>query len=241
MPLPLLADNLDAIPEAARGAFVKGADGKFRLDAEIEDTAGLKATNAALKKEKDALSKRAAVLGDRTAEQVIADFEFAAKAREEAAKASGNYEELKRLQAEELKKRDTMIFDLTARTAADDAITAAGGKVKKLRDIVLKHVTVQLVNGTPTATVVDGKGQPRIKDGQGTAFTVADLVEELKADDDYANDFAASGASGSGGRNDSSGGGRGGMVIIPKDASTQEYRRLKAEAEKAGRPYKVAS
>ena|SRR3990167_6159815 len=241
MPLPLIADSLDTIPETARGAYAKGADGKFRLDAEIEDTAGLKANNAALKKEKDALAKRVAVLGDRTTEQVIADFEFAAKAREDAAKASGNYEELKRIQAEELKKRDAMIFDLTARTAADDAITAAGGKVKKLRDIVLKHVRVLTVHGVPTATVVDAKGQPRIKDGQGTPFTLNDLVEELKADDDYANDFAASGASGSGARNEGGALGRGGIVIIPKEASTAEYRRLKAEAEKAGRPYKVAS
>lgn len=239
MPLPLIADTLDAIPEAARGAYI-ARDGKHYLDAEIEDTTALKANRDALKKEKDALAKRAAVLGDRTTEQVVADFEFAAKAREDAAKASGNYEELKRIQAEELRKRDDLIFDLTARTAADEAITAAGGKVKKLRSEVLRHVKVMPVHGVPTATVVDTKGQPRIKDGQGTPFTIADLVEELKADDDYANDFAASGASGSGARNDGGGVNRGGIVTIDKNATPQEYRRLKAEAEKRGVAYKVA-
>ena len=240
MPLPLVADSLDAIPEAARGAFVE-RDGKFHLDATIEDTSGLKAANQKLIAEKRALAARAAVLGDRTPEEVTADLEFAVKAREDAAKASGNYEELKRIQAEEIKKRDAKIYDLTARTAADDAITAAGGKVKKLRDPVLKHVEVRMVNGEPTAVVLDAKRQPRIKDGQGTPFTVADLVEELRADEDYENDFAASGATGGGARNDGGQGGRGGMVIIPKDATPQVYRQMKADAEKRGVPYKIAS
>jgi hypothetical protein len=240
MTLPLTVDKLDAIPEAARGAYVP-KDGKFALNVEIEDTSGLKRTNAELKKEKEKLAERVKVLGDRDPADVLADLEFAKHAREKKAKDEGDFEGLKKIQAEELKKKDALIFDLTARTAVDNAINLAGGKVKKLRDVVIRHVKVVDQNGTPTAVVVDAAGKPRIKDGQGTAFSLDDLLAEIKADDDYAPDFAASGASGSGARNGGGGGGNSGPVIIPKNATPAEYRRMKEEAEKAGRPYQVAA
>lgn len=247
MPLPLIADSLDKIPEAARGAYIQ-KDGKFTLDAEIEDTTGLKAKNAELIGTNKKLAARAAVLGDRTPEEVQADIELAAKAREQKAKDEGNFEELKKLQAAEiakkdeaLKARDARIYDLVAKQGAIEAITAAGGKVKKLLGEVLKSIKVVEQGGELIAQVVDAKGNPRIVDGQGTAMTIAQLVETFKADDDYAVDFAASGASGGGARNESSVANRGAVVMIPKDASPQEYRRLKADAEKRGVEYKVAS
>jgi hypothetical protein len=71
--------------------------------------------------------------------------------------------------------------------------------------------------------------------------SIADVVEELKADDDFAVDFDFSGASGSGARNGGGGGKGGAAVIIPRDASPAEYRRLKDDAVKRGVPYKIAS
>lgn len=51
MALPLITDNLDAVPEAQRGLYVE-ADGKFRLDVDgIEDTTALK---TALERQKEA-------------------------------------------------------------------------------------------------------------------------------------------------------------------------------------------
>jgi hypothetical protein len=47
MPLPLVADSLDAVPEPLRAAYVE-RDGKFHLDAEIEDAAPIKAKAAEL-------------------------------------------------------------------------------------------------------------------------------------------------------------------------------------------------
>jgi galactokinase len=245
--LPLTVDKIDIIPENQRGAYVE-KNGKFVLDVEIEDTSGLKAKIAEKIAENKKLAERTKLLGERTPEEIQADFDLAAKAREQKAKDEGNFEELKKLQAIELAKKDdaikateTEIYDLVARNGAIEAITAAGGKVKKLLEPVLKHVRVVKEGDKRVAKVVDAKGNPRIVDGQGTEMTLAQLVETFKNDDDYAVDFAASGASGSGSRNGGGGGGGGGMVIIPKDASPQEYRRLKAEAEKAGRPYQVAS
>lgn len=239
--LPIVVDSLDKVPENARGAYV-ARDGKHYLDAEIEDVSGLKAKNTDLTTRLTAAQKRAAILGDRTPEEIQADLDFAKEQREKAAKDAGDFEGLKKIQAQELQKRDAKIYELVAQTAADEAIAAAGGKVKKLRGEVLKHVKVMDVNGSPTAVVIDAAGKPRIKDGQGTAVTIADLVEELKADDDFAVDFAHSGASGSGARNGGAGGGKSGAaVIIPRDASPAEYRRLRDDAMKRGVPYKVAS
>lgn len=245
--LPLSVDKIDVIPENQRGAYVE-KNGKFVLDVEIEDTSGLKNKNSELLATNKKLSERAKILGERTPEEIQADFDLAAKAREQKAKDEGNFEELKKLQAIELAKKDdaikaseTEIYDLVARNGAIEAITAAGGKVKKLLEPVLKQVKVVKEGDKRVAKVVDAKGNPRIVDGQGTEMTLAQLVETFKADDDYAVDFAASGASGSGSRNGGGGGGGGAMIIIPKDASPQEYRRLKAEAEKTGRPYQVAS
>jgi hypothetical protein len=95
-PLPIVADSLDKVPEPARGAYVQ-RDGKFYLDAEIEDTSGLKSKNAELLGKLTAAQQRAALLGDRTPEQIQADFELASKAREQKAKESGDFEELKKI------------------------------------------------------------------------------------------------------------------------------------------------
>ena len=58
MPLPLVADTLDAIPEPLRGAYVE-RECKFHLDAEVEDVTGLKNTVATTRGERDA-ARRAA-------------------------------------------------------------------------------------------------------------------------------------------------------------------------------------
>lgn len=246
MPLPLQADSLDAIPEAVRGAYVE-KNGKFVLDAEIEDTSALKANNAKLIAEKRELAKRAAVVGDRSVEDVMADLELAAKSKEEKAKAEGNYEELKKIHAAELAKATQQLAEEKTARATDfgkrevsEAINTAGGKIKKLLDPVMKHVKVVEVDGELVAQVVDAKGNARIMDGQGTPMTLAQLVEQFKADPDYEVDFAASSATGGGARNSGGGAGGGGMVIIPKDATPQEYRRLKDDAVKRGVPYQVA-
>jgi hypothetical protein len=219
-----------------------------------EDIAGLKQKNAELIAKQKTLSARAAVIGDRTPEEVQADLEFAAQAREDRAKAAGEFDTLKKQMADQSAKalaardqtiaeRDAEVHDLVGKQAVIEAISAAGGKVKKLTDPVMKNVkVVRGDDGRAVAIVVDTKGNQRIVDGQGTPMTIAQLVESFKADEDYMDDFKASGASGSGARNESGGGrGSGSTVLIPKNASPQEYRRMKDDAVKRGVPYAIAS
>lgn len=252
MPLPLVTDSLDAIPEAARGAYAE-KDGKFHLDAVIEDTSGLKAKNAELiAREKKALA-RAAVLGDRTPEEVQADLEYAAEQRRLDAEKKGRYDDLTRQSSEkhakemaakevEKKRYADALYDNLAKREAERAIGAKGIKPTVLLPHVLPFLRVIDDGGTSfSAQVVDGKGNPRIADGQATPMTIDQLIDEFVANPDFAGIVPASGASGGGARNDGGQRGTAGVVIIPKDATPQVYRQMKADAEKRGVPYKVAA
>jgi hypothetical protein len=246
-----VVDSLDGVPENARGAYVEKA-GKFVLDAEFEDTTGLKTKNKELLGKLTEAQKRAAIIGDRTPEEVQADLELASKFREDKAKAEGNFEALKKEMAEKtakelaakdklLEARDAEVYDLVGRQAAIEAISSAGGKVKKLLDPVLKHVKViRGDDGKAVAVVVKPDGTPRIMDGLGTPMTIPQLVETFKADEDYGTDFDPPNASGGGARNNPGPAGGGSIVIIPKNATPQEYRRMKDDAEKRGVPYRIA-
>lgn len=251
MPLPLVAEKLDAIPEAARGAYVE-REGKFFLDAPVEDVSGLKAKNAELLGKLTKASERAKLLGDRTAEEVQADLDLAAQTREAKAKAEGDFEAMKtqlvattNAEKEKLlgrtKKVEGKLYDVMARREAEAAITAAGGNARVMLPHILPFIKVTEHDEDFLAQVVDAKGVPRIADGQATPMTIAQLVEEFKADETFADNFRASDVKGSGAHTEGSGAPRGGAVTIPKDASVAEYRRLKADAEKRGVPYRVAA
>lgn len=118
MPLALVADTIDSIPEALRSEYTE-RDGKFHLNVEgLEDTTGLK---SALKKERDAaaanlklangLKEKVAkweALG-KTDEEIAAMLTDAETAKLEAAKKAGNY--------------DALLADV--RKKADEALNAA--------------------------------------------------------------------------------------------------------------------
>lgn len=217
-----------------------------------DDIAGLKAKNAELIGKNKQLAQRAAVLGERTPEDVQADLEFAAKAREQKAKDEGNFETLKQqliqqhtTEREKLtgrtKKVESKLYDVLAKREAEAAIVAAGGNPKVLLPHILPFVKVTEQDDDFSAQVVDAKGNPRIADAQGTAMTIAQLVDTFRADDTFGVAFAASGASGSGARNETGQRSGSATVVIPKNASPAEYRRMKEDAVKRGVPYAVAS
>jgi hypothetical protein len=245
-------DTLDAIPENLRAAYVEKG-GKFVLDVEIEDTTGLKTKNAELIRKQKELAARAAVLGDRTPEDVQADLELAAKFKEDRAKAEGNFETLKSQLIEkhttELTKASSRatkvegkLYDVLAKREAESAITAAGGNPKLLLPHILPFIKVTEVDDDFTAQVVDAKGNPRIADGQATPMTIAQLVEQFKNDETFGTAFTASGVSGSGARNETGSRGTSGQVVISAvDAKdVQKYRAARAKAEKLGTHVTIA-
>jgi len=243
-------DTIDAVPEPFRELYEEKA-GKF-VPKIVEPSAALQAKNAELIGKNKLLAARASVIGDRTPEEVQADFEYAAKAREDKAKAEGNFEVLKtqliattNAEKEKLvgrtRKVEGKLYDVLAKREAERAITSKGIKAAVLLPHVLPFIKVTEHDDDFTAEVVDAKGNARIADGQATPMTIEQLVDEFIANPDFAGIVPASGANGGGARNESAAVTRGGIVLIPKSASPQEYRRMKADAEKRGLPYQIAA
>lgn len=221
MPLLKLAvEKLEDIPEAVRGYYKQGQDGKFVLDAELptsagsEDVANLKTALAKEREDRRKAREDLEKFRDQNGNLLDAERAKAAlletqKAEEEKAKAAGKWEELKQQMAEKHKSELKKLEDTTAKThrmleklvvdeAATRAISAAGGKVKVLAPLIRQHLKMVEEDGEPRAVVVDAKGDPRIGDAKGNPMTIEQLVEEFKNDPDYGANFQSSGATGSG-------------------------------------------
>lgn len=247
-----MADQDDQSTESAAGSESAAATTeKTYTEADIQ---GLKSKNAELIRREKAARERAAVLGDRTPEEVQADLEFAAKAREEKARAEGNFEALKQqliqqhtAEREKLASRTTKVegklYDVLAKREAEAAITAAGGNPKVLLPHILPFIKVTEQDDDFTAQVVDAKGNARIADGQATPMTIAQLVESFKADETFGVAFSAGTAAGSGARNESGTRTQNGAIVISAtDAKdVQKYRAARERAMKAGVPFMVAA
>ena len=121
MPLPIVADSLDAVPEALRSAYVE-RDGKYHLDAEIEDVSGLKNTNAATRRERDEAKRKLRETEERLA---------ALEQEREAAAAGLTAEKLAEIQRKAEEKFKPVVDKLTV---AEQRISAMqlDGTVKSL-------------------------------------------------------------------------------------------------------------
>jgi hypothetical protein len=124
--------------------------------------------------------------------------------------------------AAEIETRDQKIGKLagayrkvTVTQAATQAISEAKGRVKPL----LPHVEAvtrvrETADGSYAVEVLDAAGNVRIGDSQGNPLTIAQLVAEMKTDEEFAPLFEGHNAGGSGappgGANRNAGGGHGG-------------------------------
>jgi hypothetical protein len=201
-------DTLDGVDEAVRALYTE-KDGKFVLGIEglpqQEDVSGLKAKVDELLGEKKLAEKKA-----REAE------EAARLEREEAARKSGNVEELERSWSEKYNRREAelngmleqergtlsgQIRDLTVgRTATDIASAlAVQGSAKALLPHIERRLSVEQRDGKPVVVVLDQQGKL-------SAATLDELKAEFANDTAFAPLIAGSKASG-GGANGAGGGG----------------------------------
>lgn len=81
---------------------------------------------------------------------------------------------------------------------ATAALAAAKGKTKVLLPHIKASVKVVEEDGEFVVQVVDSKGNPRIGDAKGNLMTISQLVEELKSDPEFAQNFEGTGSSGGG-------------------------------------------
>jgi len=215
-------DTLEGVDEAVRALYTE-KDGKFVLGIEglpqQEDVSGLKAKVDELLGEKKAAEKKA-----REAE------EAARLEREEAARKSGNVEELERSWTEKFTRREAelngmleqergtlsgQIRDLTVgRTATDIASAlAVQGSAKALLPHIERRLSVEQRDGKPVVVVLDAQGKL-------SAATLDELKSEIANDAAFAPLIAGSKASGGG----AGGAGGGGGAPKGKIGGTKEER-----------------
>ena len=216
-------DTLEGVDEAVRALYTE-KDGKFVLGIEglpqQEDVSGLKAKVDELLGEKKLAEKKA-----REAE------EAARLEREEAARKSGNVEELERSWSEKYNRREaelngmleqergtlsTQIRDLTVgRTATDIASALAiPGSAKALLPHIERRLSVEQRDGKPVVVVLDQQGKL-------SAATLDELKAEFANDTAFAPLIAGSKASGGG----AAGAGGGGGAAKGKIGGTKEERQ----------------
>jgi hypothetical protein len=216
-------DTLEGVDEAVRALYTE-KDGKFVLGIEglpqQEDVSGLKAKNAELLAEKKEIERKA-----REAEDT------ARQEREEAARKSGNVEELERSWTEKFNRREAelngmleqergtlsgQIRDLTVgRTATDIASAlAVQGSAKALLPHIERRLSVEQRDGKPVVVVLDQQGKL-------SAATLDELKAEFANDTAFAPLIAGSKASGGG----AAGAGGGGGAAKGKIGGTKEERQ----------------
>lgn len=215
-------DTLEGVDEAVRALYTE-KDGKFVLGIEglpqPEDVSGLK-------------SKVEELLGEKkAAEKARKDAEDQARLeREEAARKSGNVEELEKSWSEKYNRREaelngmleqergtlsTQIRDLTVgRTATDIASALAiPGSAKALLPHIERRLSVEQRDGKPVVVVLDQQGKL-------SAATLDELKAEFANDTAFAPLIAGSKASGGG----AAGAGGGGGAAKGKIGGTKEER-----------------
>ncbi|WP_460410432.1 MULTISPECIES: hypothetical protein [unclassified Pseudomonas] len=216
-------DTLEGVDETVRALYTE-KDGKFVLGIEglpqQEDVSGLKAKVDELLGEKKAAEKKA-----REAEDA------ARLEREEAARKSGNVEELERSWTEKFTRREAelngmleqergtlsgQIRDLTVgRTATDIASAlAVQGSAKALLPHIERRLSVEQREGKPVVVVLDAQGKL-------SAATLDELKAEIANDAAFAPLIAGSKASGGG----AGGAGGGGGAAKGKIGGTKEERQ----------------
>lgn len=202
-------DTLEGVDEAVRALYTE-KDGKFVLGIEglpqQEDVSGLKAKVDELLGEKKLAEKKA-----REAE------EAARLEREEAARKSGNVEEIDKSWSEKYNRLETekntlleqeratlsgQIRDLTVgRTATDIASAlAVQGSAKALLPHIERRLSVEQRDGKPVVVVLDAQGKL-------SAATLDELKAEIANDAAFAPLIAGSKASGGGAGGAGGGGG----------------------------------
>lgn len=218
MPLPLIVDSIDSVPEPLRANYVQHEGGKYRLDLEgYEDPANLK---SALQKEREAAkaaAKQAKAWADlgKTPEEISALLAKQAQEEEAALKGAGQWDKLKAQMLDqhkaEISKRDEALTKSRARLErhlVDAQAVAAISAHKGVPTLLLPHVkaAVKVVEDGDelVVRVVDAAGNPRVN-AKGEFLSIADLVGEMRQDAIFGRAFEPSGATGGGSRESTGG------------------------------------
>ena len=225
MALSAILDTIDGLNDEVKGHYAEIKDGpnagKFRLDVTpvsgltLEDTSGLKSALQETRTERDRLKDRVKALGDLDVSEVKSKLEKLAeleaidptKEADKIAdqKAQAKLDRLERDHRARMQAKDIRINQLegtvrkvSIQDAASRAITRANGNAALLLPHVISSLDLELgEDGNVAVFVKDGFGNRRVK-SSGADMGIEDFVAELRASDDFASAFKASGQTGGG-------------------------------------------
>lgn len=232
-------ESLDSIPEGQRDLYVKGADNKFWLDTDYRDEIEKITRNRdEILGEKKGLKSVEEMLKETglKPDQIKQILKERKEAAEKKALEAGEFDKVRQQIVEqhtvELSKRDAReqslvgtISELMLDNKATEAITKQKGSIKLLLPVVKARSQVKEVDGKFVLVVTDERGTPQVRGTKSEPMTLDQLVEELKADKEYAGAFDGTGASGSGAP---ASGARGGA---PGITSRSQLKNTKAKSD----------
>lgn len=201
-------DTIDDVPEKFR-SFYAEKDGKFVLDDDLraDQTKYADTTKNLANAQKEARDRRAALkawtdLG-LTVEEAKERLAAGEKAPPDGKKADPDEVERVRraMQSQHekdlgaFKEKEAKLRGQLERTMIRDQATQAIATHKGIVPLLLPHVQAQMTlveteNGDLLPRVVDAQGNVRLN-GHGNPMTVAELVEEMKANADFKTAFVA--------------------------------------------------
>jgi hypothetical protein len=205
--LESVIDTLDGVDEAIKPFYKQLENGKYAL--QVKEAIALQ---NGLERERNISKELKAKLKaydgiDLEKYKELQEREAAKEAEE--AKKRGDYEKLvANLKGEHKKETDSLNAALAALQAervnsfldaqVTSAIAGAKGIPELLMPLIKERVKAEEKDGKLHLSVFGNDGQPRFKDGAGTAFTLDDLVSELRSDPKFGRAFEGSGATGGG-------------------------------------------
>lgn len=250
--------DIDLSNEEVKAAIAEAAKEQAATIAEeiaaakvAEETEGLKNKNAQLLGEvKKFKAKASSIPDDFDPEAWSTMREEAEKAREEAAKQAGKWDEYKAELVEQHKQREKELLDQTGNLKGqlenvliNNEIMSAIGKAKGNAELLMPHVRkhVSLVDdgdGKQVARVLDANGNARIIGSNGDYMTIEQLLSEFKESTTYAPCFEGSRATGSGangGKNNGASGANDNPFAKDTRNLTEQARILRENPDEAAR------
>lgn len=238
--------SAEAADEAVKGlvknkedilAELKKLRGQYK-DVDVEKYKELLAANEVLEKErKDREAEREAQ--ERERQKAAGDFESREKqlSQKHAAEIAQRAKDLEGLNAQISALTGSLNQQLVgnaARAALVEAKAKAKGGVNLLMPTIERMTRVEHVDGKHVVRVLGADGSPRLSPKSEEPMTIAELVAEMRDNDEFSGCFEADNRTGSGATGSSSGGGAS-AYSRNELLDPAVYRKAKAEADAAKR------
>lgn len=231
----------DEVPEPLR-PFYEERNGEWVPSVDTEDTTALKNAYQRVKDAEKALRQRFGNLPDDiTGEQILDLLEKQRTRDEQESLKAGEFDKLKgqliEQHAKEMAKATGRVKSLEGTIHKllidNEVMKVLGDKDVGVKSIELlkPHVAskvrvVEDAEGVFKIQVLDDKGEPRIGDAQGSSFTVRALVDEMRANTNFAPAFSAPASSGSGAGEGKS------QSQLPGSGAVRSIKDLRTDADK---------